>query len=163
MKRLIINEEEKLSLLNLHINSGYRTIINENSGQKSLVSCERMVKSLSYRRGSDTSLITPSKWEEYFTTPLSENDKLKNMVSTISNYSKNNELKKISFSDVEMEFNIKSNYYDLKERCCVKFSGEIANYDFNKTDTQNEDNPIEVLDYVTMLIPENRITVKNCD
>jgi hypothetical protein len=162
MRRLIIKEEEKLSLLNLHISRGYKTIV-EQSSNKPLVSCEKMVNALGYQGGSDTSLVTPKKWEEYFTTPLSDNNKLKNLVSTLSNHSENNELKVLDFNNIEMEFNINSNYYDLKERCCIKFSGRMANYDLNKSDTQNEDSSLEVLDYVVMLIPKKTIEIKNCE
>ena len=76
------------------------------------------------------------------------NNGLKAALRQLKKDSDNNVKKAYVFKDLKIPFNITSNNFSLKEEsCCILIKrANIANYDFNKTDTKNEDTPATVLD-----------------
>ena len=123
--------------------------------KKRPIPCDTFIDSIAYKGidgkdHSDTSLIDRNKWKEFFGIKMEEtnNNGLKAALRQLKKDSDNNVKKAYVFRDLKIPFNIISNNFSLEEEsCCVLIKrANIANYDFNKTDTKNEDTPTTVLD-----------------
>ena len=123
--------------------------------KKRPIPCDTFIDSIAYKGidgkdHSDTSLIDRNKWKEFFGIKMEEtnNNGLKAALRQLKKDSDNNIKKAYVFRDLKIPFNIISNNFSLEEEsCCVLIKrANIANYDFNKTDTKNEDTPTTVLD-----------------
>ena len=123
--------------------------------RKRPIPCDTFIDSIAYKGidgkdHSDTSLIDRNKWKEFFGIKMEEtnNNGLKAALRQLKIDSDNNVKKAYVFRDLKIPFNIISNNFSLEEEsCCVLIKrANIANYDFNKTDTKNEDTPPTVLD-----------------
>ena len=119
------------------------------------IPCDRFIDMVAYKgingdNPSDNSLLNRKKWKELFGVNMEDvdNNELKSALEQLKKDSDNGIKKSYSFSDLKIPFNIISNNFKLKEdSCCIMIkNGNIANYDYNKTDVENDDSPNEVLD-----------------
>jgi len=145
MKKIFLTESEKKSLLSLHVVKGYKTFISEQDN-RSPISCDKVIEAISYNaKGNkgDTSLIIPQKWYEYFGVKLEDtnSNEIKTALNQLKTDTENGTKKYYTFKNLTLPINLTNEYLKLQEdSCCIKIKeGIIGNYDFNITNTKNDD------------------------
>jgi hypothetical protein len=169
MKRIILSENEKESLLNLHINKGYKTFISEQDNKTS-IGCDKIIEAIGYNaRGNkgDTSLVTPQKWYEYFGIKLEDTNssEIKSSLSQLKNDTENGVKKSYTFKNLTLPINLTNKYLKLQEdSCCINIKeGIIGNYDFNITDLKSDGEESVADGKIRILIRYENIEKVNCN
>jgi len=140
-----------------------------NNSNKKRIKCDDIINAIAYKsRGqrSDTSTVSPEKWYEYFGIRLEDtkNNGIQSALKQLKKDTQSGTKKSYVFKDLQLPINIQSKYYTLEEdSCCILIKrGNISNYDFNKSDSKNEDSEASADEKIRILIMYDQIQKVNC-